>query len=258
MFSSRALSSKQEGSFKEKKKDHLGKKNGYIMCFQRSKELVIPYKEWLITSYLGVGNGQGDLVCCDSWGPKSWTRLSDWTELNWSVFELENDGNAWLYLPGIECSDTLVCPVLLLNFVLPGQCVPNLVSYFSRNPPPKLRQPAIWSAEFNDFISKWVTIESFLFIIIIIIFKFLCGPFQVALVVKNPPAKAGGLRDPGTISEPGRFPGGGYSNPLQYSCLEFPWTEKPGKLQSIASHRVRHWLKWFSRHTFLKSLLNLL
>ncbi|KAI5930850.1 Myosin-IIIa, partial [Manis javanica] len=27
----------------------------------------------------------------------------------------------------------------------------------SQNPPPKLRQPEIWSAEFNDFISKCLT-----------------------------------------------------------------------------------------------------
>ena len=31
---------------------------------------------------LGVGDGQGGLACCDSWGHKSWTRLSNWTELN--------------------------------------------------------------------------------------------------------------------------------------------------------------------------------
>ena len=31
----------------------------------------------------GVGDGQGGLVCCDAWGRKEWTRLSDWTELNW-------------------------------------------------------------------------------------------------------------------------------------------------------------------------------
>ena len=31
---------------------------------------------------LGVGDGQGGLTCCGSWGPKSWTWLSDWTELN--------------------------------------------------------------------------------------------------------------------------------------------------------------------------------
>jgi len=33
---------------------------------------------------LGVGDGQGGLACCDSWGCKELTRLSDWTELNWS------------------------------------------------------------------------------------------------------------------------------------------------------------------------------
>ena len=31
----------------------------------------------------GVGDGQGGLVCCSSWGRKSRTRLSNWTELNW-------------------------------------------------------------------------------------------------------------------------------------------------------------------------------
>ena len=29
----------------------------------------------------GVGDGQGGLVCCSSWGPKSRTWLSNWTEL---------------------------------------------------------------------------------------------------------------------------------------------------------------------------------
>ena len=34
---------------------------------------------------LGVGDGQGGLACCDSWGRKeSETWLSDWTELNWT------------------------------------------------------------------------------------------------------------------------------------------------------------------------------
>ena len=31
----------------------------------------------------GDGDGQGGLVCCDSWGRKESARLSDWTELNW-------------------------------------------------------------------------------------------------------------------------------------------------------------------------------
>ena len=38
----------------------------------------------------------------------------------------------------------------------------------------------------------------------------------------NPPAKAGDIRDTGSILGSGRAPGGGHSNPLQYSCLENP------------------------------------
>ena len=30
----------------------------------------------------GVGDEQGNPVCCSPWGPNSWTWLSDWTELN--------------------------------------------------------------------------------------------------------------------------------------------------------------------------------
>ena len=45
---------------------------------------------------------------------------------------------------------------------------------------------------------------------------------QVALVVKNPPATAGDVRHPGSIPGLGRSPGGGYGNPLQYSCPENP------------------------------------
>ena len=42
--------------------------------------------------------------------------------------------------------------------------------------------------------------------------------FQMALVVKNPPADAGDVRDLGSIPGSGRSPGGGHGNPLQYSC----------------------------------------
>ena len=34
--------------------------------------------------------------------------------------------------------------------------------------------------------------------------------------------------------------GEGNGNPLQYSCLENPWTEEPGGLLFMGSHRVRH------------------
>ena len=45
---------------------------------------------------------------------------------------------------------------------------------------------------------------------------------QVVLVVKNPPANVGDLRDVCSIPGSGRSPGGGHGNPLQYSCLENP------------------------------------
>ena len=45
---------------------------------------------------------------------------------------------------------------------------------------------------------------------------------QVALVIKNPPAKAGDIRDVGLIPVLGRSYGGGHGNPLQDSCLENP------------------------------------
>ena len=41
-------------------------------------------------------------------------------------------------------------------------------------------------------------------------------------MVKNLPANAGEVRDKGSIPGPGRSPGGGHGNPLQYSCLENP------------------------------------
>ena len=40
----------------------------------------------------------------------------------------------------------------------------------------------------------------------------------MALVVKNPPASPGDIRDSGVVPGLGRFPGGGYGNPLQYFC----------------------------------------
>ena len=46
------------------------------------------------------------------------------------------------------------------------------------------------------------------------------GASQVALVVKNPPASAGDIRDLGSIPGLGRSPGVGKGYPLKYSGLE--------------------------------------
>ena len=42
----------------------------------------------------------------------------------------------------------------------------------------------------------------------------------MVLVVKNPPANAGDIKDQGSIPGWGRSPGGGHGNPLQHPCLE--------------------------------------
>ena len=43
---------------------------------------------------------------------------------------------------------------------------------------------------------------------------------MVLVVVKNPPANAGDIRDMGLIPGSGRSPKGGHANPLHCSCLE--------------------------------------
>ena len=60
------------------------------------------------------------------------------------------------------------------------------------------------------------------------------GAVQVVLVVKNLPANAG-HEGRGFLSGSGRFPAGGHSSPLQYSCLEDPMDR--GAWRS-AVHRV--------------------
>ena len=57
-------------------------------------------------------------------------------------------------------------------------------------------------------------------------------------MVKNPPANAGDIREEGSIPGLGRCPGEGHGNTLQYSCLENPLTEEPGRLQSMELQRV--------------------
>ena len=68
----------------------------------------------------------------------------------------------------------------------------------------------------------------------------LLGPsFPGGAVVKNPPAKAGDVRDLGSVPGLGRSPGG-ESSLLQYSCLENPMGRGASWLQSTKSLRVGH------------------
>ena len=74
---------------------------------------------------------------------------------------------------------------------------------------------------------------------------------QVVLMVRNPPANAGDLRNTGSIPGSGRSPGEGHCNPLQCSCLENPmdrgawWATVHGVAQS--QRRLTNF--WISRNS---------
>ena len=59
--------------------------------------------------------------------------------------------------------------------------------------------------------------------------------------------------DPDSIPGLGRSPEGGNGNPLQYSSWRIPWTEEPGRLQSMGSQTVRHdWV--INTYTVIKTV----
>ena len=62
----------------------------------------------------------------------------------------------------------------------------------------------------------------------------------LAQQVKKSACNAGDAGDTGLIPGLGRSTGGGNGNPLQYACLENPWTEETGRLWPIGSQRISH------------------
>ena len=60
----------------------------------------------------------------------------------------------------------------------------------------------------------------------------------MALVVKNPPANAGEIRDEGSIPGSGRSPEEGMATHSSIFAWRIPWTEEPGRQQSIGSQKV--------------------
>ena len=85
---------------------------------------------------------------------------------------------------------------------------------------------------------------------------FLSWASQLALVVKNLPANVGSTRDPGSIPESGRSPGGGNDYPLQYSCLGNPTDRGAWRatVHGVAKSQTR--LSELSAHTLLAHLLH--
>ena len=58
--------------------------------------------------------------------------------------------------------------------------------------------------------------------------------FPGGSVVKNPPASAGNV---GSIPGSGRSPGEGTATHSSILAWELPWTEEPGRLQSMGSQQ---------------------
>ena len=63
----------------------------------------------------------------------------------------------------------------------------------------------------------------------------------MALLVNNPPANAGDVRDAGSIPGSGRSPREGNGNPIQYSCLENPLDR--GVWRAVVYRVAKSWTK---------------
>ena len=70
----------------------------------------------------------------------------------------------------------------------------------------------------------------------------------MVLVVKNPAASAGAVRDEGLILELGRSAGGGHNNPLQYSCLENLMDQEAWQGYSPWAHEELGTTEWARMH----------
>ena len=66
----------------------------------RTEDAMVGWHHWLsghgFGSTPGFGDGQGGLACCSSWGCKSRTRLSNWSELNW--LNINHETGFFLYM----------------------------------------------------------------------------------------------------------------------------------------------------------------
>ena len=93
----------------------------------------------------GVGDGQGGLACCDSWGHKESARLSDWTDMNWSCL----------------CLLTYLDPFLLF-YTVPG-------TFFFLLFPFLFFPPLNLSSLF--FFIDWVSLASHFFFFLLLVWK---------------------------------------------------------------------------------------
>ena len=71
----------------------------------------------------------------------------------------------------------------------------------------------------------------------------------MAIVVKNPLANAGDVRETGSTPGSGRFPGRGYGDSLWYSCLENSMNGGTWRATVHRNAKSQIWLKRLSTHT---------
>ena len=124
----------------------------------------------------GVGDGQGGLACCNSWG-----RLNDWTELNWTFLEIKSFSSVqllscvrlfatpWITAHQASLSITNSLSSLTLTSiksVMPSSHlilyhpllllppVPPSIRVFSSESTLRMRWPKYWSFSFSIISSK--------------------------------------------------------------------------------------------------------
>ena len=68
----------------------------------------------------------------------------------------------------------------------------------------------------------------------------MAGASQVVLAVENPPANVGDLRDAVQYLGQREPLEEGMATHSSILVWRIPWTEEPGRLQSMGSHGVRH------------------
>ena len=65
-------------------------------------------------------------------------------------------------------------------------------------------------------------------------------PSQGALVVRNPPASTGDIRDAGLIPGLGRCPGEGHGSHCSLLAWRIPWTEEPDGTRHAHARALSH------------------
>ena len=78
---------------------------------------------------------------------------------------------------------------------------------------------------------------------------------QVALVVKNPSANGGDVRDAGLIPGSGRSLEKGMTTHSSILAWRIPWIEEPGRHQSLGLKRIGHeWSHWPCTHVLIDKI----